>query len=440
LRPNIGHCGCGNWFLSAAIGIESCQGYDRGMKKPFTWEHGPFEDCWKCKREGTFGILSIGGNRVTKRCTKCRYTHSEELPQLDKKVIYLDQFAFSELHKLRAGTRREDKWSKFWSEVDGILNEAVLLQQVLLPHSNIHHKETIVSPFAGALRKTQEAVGGDITLLDTDAVQLGQIEEYVRAYFEDDEPKVVFDVDDVLNGQRNNWLPTMRISVEMDWSRSAQKTREGRDNTHADVASLIASWEKSGYGFDEVIEHELSAYFDSRQQALMQARETLDKGLTENDNWAMMSATQSLVVCEMEIIRYHAKKVGVAEEMLARATSIFWKWPKNREQPFGRILAYLFAALAAQFKGGRRKLPTPGFLNDITAISAYLPYVDAMFIDNECAELLKHGRCRNDLNYNAAIFSLNKADAFFRYVREIVECTPNDVRVTATAIYGRDRR
>jgi len=408
------------------------------MKKPITWEYGPFEDCWQCKQEGTFGILSIGGNRVTKRCTRCRYTHSEALPQLDKKVIYFDQFAFSELHKLRAGTRREDKWSQFWSEVDELLNEAVLLQQVLLPHSNIHHKETVVSPFASALRETQEAVGGDIALLDTDEVQLRQIEEFVRAYFNNNEPKVEFNIDDVLSGQRNNWLSKMRISVEMDWSRFAQETREGRDDTHADVASLIESWERSGFGFDEVIEHELSAYFDSRQQALMQALANLDKGLTENDIWAMMSATQSFVNREMEIIRYYAKEAGVAEEGLARATSLFWNWPKNSEQPFGRILAHLFAALAAQFKGGRKKLPTPGFLNDITAISAYLPYVDAMFIDNECAELLQHGRCRNDLNYNAAVFSLNTGNAFLRYVREIIECTPDNVRVTATAIYGLD--
>lgn len=59
------------------------------MKKPFTWEHGPFEECWRCKGKETFGVLSIGGDRVTKRCTNCRYSHSEQLPKLDKKVIYL---------------------------------------------------------------------------------------------------------------------------------------------------------------------------------------------------------------------------------------------------------------------------------------------------------------------------------------------------------------
>lgn len=101
------------------------------MQKPFTWERGPFEMCANCKEKDTFGILSVGGDGVTKRCTKCRYLRTEILPTLDKKVIYLDQFAFSELHKMRSGTRKHDKWTPFWSEADALLNRAILLQQLV---------------------------------------------------------------------------------------------------------------------------------------------------------------------------------------------------------------------------------------------------------------------------------------------------------------------
>lgn len=406
------------------------------MKKPFTWEHGPFEECWRCKGKETFGVLSIGGDRVTKRCTNCRYSHSEQLPKLDKKVIYLDQFAFSELHKLRIGTRREDKWSAFWSEASRLLNRAVLLQQIVLPHSNIHHNETIVSPFARGLRETQEAIGGDIAFVDTDEVQLRQIEEYVRAHFEGTEPSIVFNIDDVLQGKRNDWLPDMRITTGMDWSRFAQETRQGRENTHTEIVGLIEGWKNSGFGFDEVIERELGAYFESRQQALLHALRRFEEGHAKNDIWAMLNMAQSFVNREMHIVRHYATKAGVKEDGLTRATTEFWNWPKNREQPFGRILAYLFAALAGQFKGGRTKLPTPGLLNDITAISAYVTYVDAMFVDNECAELLRHGRCRKDLNYKAKIFSLNNADAFLSFLSKIIESTPDEVRHEAITLYG----
>ncbi len=405
------------------------------MQKSFTWEHGPFEDCWQCNGKGTFGVLSIGGQSVTKRCTNCRYSQTEMLPKLDKKVIYLDQFAFSELFKIRAGTRREDKWTDFWSEVDRLLNQAVLLQQVILPHSNIHHNETIVSPFAEGLRETQEAIGGDIAFVNTDEIQLRQIEEYVRAYFEADEPKIAYNIDDVLQGERNDWLPDMRITVGMDWSRFAPETREGRDNTHAEMVGLIEGWQKSGSGFDEVLKRELGAYFESRQQALLHTLRCFEDGHAKNDILSMINMAHSFVNREMEIVRHYATKAGVKDDAMARATTEFWHWSKNREQPFGRILAYLFAALASQFKGGRNKLPSPGLLNDITAISAYAPYVDAMFIDNECAELLRHGRCRKDLYYKAKIFSLNDADMVLAFLREIIAHTPDEVRREATSLY-----
>jgi hypothetical protein len=164
--------------------------------------------------------------------------------------------------------------------------------------------------------------------------------------------------------------------------------------------------------------------------------ELFEKGLAENDLWALANLSHGFVQREMELVRHYARKAGVDEERLTRVTTDFWTWPKNRDQPFGRILAYMFAALAAQFKGGRSKLPSAGLLNDISAIAAYAPYVDAMLVDNECAELLRYGRCQKDLNYKARIFSLSSAEAFVAYLQGIVESTPDDIRREASVLYG----
>ena len=198
------------------------------MHKLFTWEHGPFEMCPSCQEAGTFGILSVGGHGVTKRCTRCRYSHTEGLPTLNKKVVYLDQFVFSELHKLRMGTRKNDKWTTFWSEVSQLLNKAMLLQQLVLPHSNIHHRETIVSPFPGALRTTQETIGGDIRLRHTNDIQLRQTEAFARAFFADEEPAIKFDAGEAIDGLWNEWLPDMQVTVGTDWSSFVPETRLSR--------------------------------------------------------------------------------------------------------------------------------------------------------------------------------------------------------------------
>ena len=194
------------------------------------WERAPFSKCPSCSIEHSFGVLSVGGNGMTLRCAECRYAHTESLPDLDKAVIYLDQFVFSELHKLRSGQRRRDGHSTFWEEVGTIVNRVVLLQQAVMPHSDIHNKETIVYLFPQELRESYEHIGGDLAFRDTDDVELQQIFEFAQAYIVGREPTVSLGVETVLQGERNEWLPDIRIGVGMDTSSFANSIRAERND------------------------------------------------------------------------------------------------------------------------------------------------------------------------------------------------------------------
>jgi hypothetical protein len=88
------------------------------------FELAPFRRCLRRKAE-TFGNLSVGGNRVTKRCTACAYSHDEVLPDVDKRVVYLDQFAVSELYKTKAKTRKPGApREQFWQDCYAVANRA----------------------------------------------------------------------------------------------------------------------------------------------------------------------------------------------------------------------------------------------------------------------------------------------------------------------------
>ena len=56
----------------------------------------PFEDCPKCLQH-EFGVLHIHDNSYTRRCRSCWHALTFVLPELRKKVIYLDQFVFSNI-------------------------------------------------------------------------------------------------------------------------------------------------------------------------------------------------------------------------------------------------------------------------------------------------------------------------------------------------------
>ena len=74
-------------------------------------------------------------------------------------------------------------------------------------------------------------------------------------------------------------------------------------------------------------------------------------------------------------------------------------------------------------------------MNDVRAIAVYAPYVDAMFVDRECAALLAEPPLA-DLNYKARVFSLSNGQAFLDYLAEMEAATLPEVRQQAARIYG----
>jgi hypothetical protein len=172
------------------------------------FELPPFRKCPKCKKE-TFGTLSVGGTVVEKRCSECRYSHGEILPDLDKRVVYLDQFAVSELYKTKTKTRRPGAPSEqFWQDCYALANRAYLRQQVVFPVSNLHSDETIVFHSPAELRLAHEMFGGETRFENSGTIAKLQEWEFAESYLRGDGPPALsFDVDDVLSGDRNVWLP-----------------------------------------------------------------------------------------------------------------------------------------------------------------------------------------------------------------------------------------
>jgi hypothetical protein len=106
-----------------------------------------FEDCPFCGCKSTFGVLPVFGKRYTRKCGICRKSKHFDLPPLSKKVIYLDQFALSNMMKeidaSRAGNLSQTH-GDFFLELFKQLDRLGKLQLIVCPRSNIHFNESIV--------------------------------------------------------------------------------------------------------------------------------------------------------------------------------------------------------------------------------------------------------------------------------------------------------
>lgn len=372
---------------------------------------------------------------MTKRCTNCRATVQILLPELEKKAIYLDQFMFSMIYSVKNEGKLPKGHEAFAKEVYALLRRCVLLQQIFLPHSDIHHDETTVFHSPIDLRGLYEFFGGDVSLMDSRDVEILQNIQFATAYFDAAEPAVSFDIDEIAGSQRNEWLPDMHVGVRADYSQFSEHIRTVRGEVHEAMKQLADSWLEKKATFADVLESEHSAIGPTKKQAFANWFEEASNP-DPNNPLALLESSGRPIYREYRQLCHLLEDRGIDEDQRAIEIMRFWDWDRQREIPHQRISSYLFAAVARRVVMGEKKIVDRGLMNDVRTISTYAPYVDALFIDKRCAALLKEEPLGTDLEYKARIFSLNDPEEFLGYLKEIEGGTPDEVREYAAMIYG----
>ncbi|MFN3274420.1 MAG: hypothetical protein ACK41U_07080 [Paracoccus sp. (in: a-proteobacteria)] len=399
----------------------------------FTLERGLFERCAGCG-ESAMGVLSAGGDTLRKRCTKCQRAVEIYLPDLDKKAVYLDQFMFSLIYNVKNHGNLPLGHEAFAKEVYFLLRRCVLLQQIFLPHSDIHQKETMAFHSSMNLRGLYEFFGGDVRLSDQLNVVLSQEMAFAEAFFDGKEPVLSFDLDEVTDSRHNEWLQDMHIDVRMDIGQFAEDARRVRAESYLAMQGLSQVWVERKIKFKDLLENEFASIFLTKREEMYRwARDALSPNL--NDPMAILEVSGRKIAREYRELFGMLEARGVEESGRMQKIMDFWSWQRLREVPYHRISAYFFAAVARRVAMGDKKVIDRGLINDVNTISTYAPYVDALFVDKKCAAILAEEPLASDLSYKAEIFSLSDPEAFIEYLKELEAKTPDDVRELAERIY-----
>jgi len=401
------------------------------------FERAPFRPCPACGNS-QLGLLSAGGLSLTRRCRVCRYSETSPLPPLNKKVIYLDQFAVSEIYKLRSNIRKAKANSQaFWKELERVIRRVSLLQQAVFPESEIHSNETIVSPFPTELRVAHEMLGGDISFVSPDKIVFSQNWDFFLAFIENrSPPHINFSVDKILIGDRNTWIADLHISVNMNYSQFAEGIRTARDNTAGAISQVAERWAREKPTFQQVLQDELNSFGRSHVESVLGAMSRIHNGHIKGDVMDVIEGTHHRVYRQFTCMADHLQSAGYDEESSTKKIIEFWHSPQNIHIPHHRISSYLFAAAARKMASGQKRCPSRGFVNDVSALSIYGPYVDAIFIDNECAGLLQESPLREELGLDDKIFCMNRGDDFISYLRSLEAAADPLVHSYAEEIYG----
>ena len=102
------------------------------------------------------------------------------------------------------------------------------------------------------------------------------------------------------------------------------------------------------------------------------------------------------------------------------------------------ISTRLFAAIAYAAANHQRNPPDRGIFNDINVVSAYLPYCDAMLIDNRIRAMVQSLPRAYALNYSCRLFSKSNGQEFLAYLCSIEQDADPFVLALVRQVYGED--
>lgn len=451
--------------LESDVKLKSCGDSEVDMSErpktvridPRDFIGGPFEDCPKC-RQHEFGVLHIYDNSYTRRCRSCWHTLTFILPELRKKVIYLDQFVFSNIMKTLSSDvpgHKRAKTEPLWRELFETLDVLCRMQLVICPDSSEHHDESLISPFYEELKHTYEHFSTGISFTRSTSIQEMQIVEAFHSWLTNKKPDFDFDARRIAHPNLHGWQDRIFITTSGTLPGYKQSVLQSRRNVHGALGDLFRRWQTEKKSFEKVFELEKAGYADSILQGIERDRQKAAE---------MASVFQRVGPVPRFVSRYSATmntplmhglqhvaslhfaneynrelqegKLESLEDLAQEKVIAFLKSGAMNETPSNIIAASMYAALARRAVVGQKKVPDEGMATDIRVVSTLLPYCDAMFVDNVCRSLLNEIPQTHKQPYKCRVFSSKTSSDFLQYLIEIRNSTtPKHLRLLEE-VYG----
>ena len=402
----------------------------------------PFLTCPKCGKE-EYGVLDVRDTRCQRRCRACWHTAAVRLPDIKKKIVYVDQFVFSNIMKFLSpemkGHRRAAA-EPFWRELFEILGIVCHLQLVACPDSREHQHESLTSPFYKALKQTYEHFSAGISFHDAEAIEIQQICHLARAWLTNQTARFTFNPQSISSGRLHGWSGRMFVSVDGVLPGTVDELRAVRTKTHKALEEVFEQWRTEKKSFGEAFAVEKASYSQTLIQ--LHARECrkraqmavmIMRGQMPASDDALASRTENLISSLQILFRMAAGRDEGDAKLIE-----FIKSGAINETLFTLIRAAMYASLAVKAAAGQKEIPNQGTVTDINIVSTLLPYCDAMFIDNGCRALLRDIPRTHALPYECKVFSPKTGKDFICYLREIRDSVTPERLKLIEEVYGPD--
>ena len=399
----------------------------------------PYGPCPNCGQKSV-GRVGIYGDRCLRRCRDCGRSTDWELPTLQKKLIYIDQFALSNMMKslnpqtkAHAARRLDPVWRTTFEKLDRL----VKLQLIICPETLQHEEESAASAFFSSLRRLYELLSYGVTFLDHWTVTRFQLEAQARAWL-GGSPVESLDRDVVLRGSVHEWTDTIQISVQFPVAaEEIEDARRRRSEGHDALAEVFRRWQTEQHkSFADRFQSEVAGFgqalWGSYLEHLRRQREIV-MGLRA---FTLEDALPGPPAHAVQGVQRVFAEVGLTPTEALDKAHEFLHSPALRDVPSVRIQALAFAAMAHEAASGRKKPPNRGTFTDTRVVATVLPYCDALLVDNEMRRLLSTGPVRQLLGFGAQLFSSKNLRQFLEFLEEVEHQATTEHLALVELVYG----
>ncbi len=362
-------------------------------------------DCPGCGAKDSFGNVSVR-EYVLRGCKYCQYQRVVWLPEIRKKVIYLDQFFFS------GALRRKDPRFKVATER---VKRMCRLQLLVAPYSSVHEDET--HQWRGhedQLMEFIKATSRGVKFEKHYNVERKQVLKAWEAFLKDQPPEYIVEDRDAIQGALDKWDGYFRIDVG-GYMCDIELKRRLKEEAVDELVKVLDQWQVSTQTFNEAVALEIH---DAGRQ-YVHTYLTMIKRYAEGDFNAAINSP--MVAKVMEHMMYCLPKDQPLPERVRRCID-FFQSPHFAEVPYMWLSSHMFATMREMVKRGtfsnrkeaRQRLK--GVFEDIKHISLYAPYCDAIVIDIFMAGLVCMPTVNLQKRYGVEAFSLRSWDALLDWL------------------------
>ncbi|MDO9269437.1 MAG: hypothetical protein Q7T96_10055 [Methylobacter sp.] len=386
-------------------------------------------DCPGCGGKKCFGNVSVRRDHVLRGCISCKYRTTVWLPEVRKKILYLDQFFFS------SAFRERDP--RFVDAVQRI-RQISALQLLVVPFSSIHEDET--HQWRGYDGKNKEELMEFIKTTSRGHefepaynVEQTQIVRAFQAFLACKPTTFELKRCDAVEGDIDEWEDYFRIDVGR-YMGDIELIRDLKQKSVEGLVDVFPNWRQSTNTFDHDVVLEMQdaakGYIESYFEYVSRVASGDYAALFNSP--IMSTVVESLLYCLPD---------DISPEEQFKRVGMFLKSAYFAELPYQWLSVRIYATLKDMVKrgayvdrdGALKRLN--GFFQDVEHISTYAPYCDAFVMDQPMASLVADPRIGLEKRYGVKVFSLNNWPQFFAWLENLETEMTQEHRAGLSAAY-----